>query len=123
MNNKERPLIPDLINDGTNEMERFQNKTLRPIIKMQHDILIVSFQYYLEKRKIDFSNSTTSKKSGYINSSFTKDIAYKNLIIGMIIGHFSKEEYHIYNRNSSEIHKRIIKIIQKRIKDTLIVLL
>ena len=55
MNNKERPLIPDLINDGTNEMERFQNKTLRPIIKMQHDILIVSFQYYLEKRKIDFS--------------------------------------------------------------------
>ena len=123
MNKKERPIIQDLILDGTNEMERFQNNTLRPIIKMQHDILIISFQKYLEKRKIDFSNSTTSKKSGYINSSFTKDIAYKNIIIGTIIGHFSIEEYHFYDKNSSEIHRRIIKIIQKRIKDTLILLI
>ena len=56
MNKKERPILPDLINEATTEIESFQNKTLRPIIKMQHDLLILSFQNYLVKRKIDFLN-------------------------------------------------------------------
>tara|TARA_R110002072_G_scaffold149250_2_gene297050 strand:- start:7921 stop:8286 length:366 start_codon:yes stop_codon:yes gene_type:complete len=120
MNKKERPILPDLINEGTTEIESFQNKTLRPIIKMQHDLLILSFQNYLVKRKIDFENLADGKKSNVINAAFTKDIGYKNIILGFIIGHFTIEEFNFYNVNSSEVHKRIVKIIQKRIKDSLI---
>ena len=52
MNKKERPILKNLIKEGTSELEYFQNITIRPIIKMQHDLLILSLSNYLKKRKI-----------------------------------------------------------------------
>ena len=54
MNKKERPVLENLVNVGTTEIEKFQNEVLRPIIKMQHNLLIASFNNYIQKRKIDF---------------------------------------------------------------------
>lgn len=119
MNKKERSQIPNLIQSGTNSIESFQNTTLRPIIKMQHDLLIASFKNYLHKRKIDLSNSSQDQKLQRIERIFSKDINYKNISLGYIIGHFSLEEFEFYVKNSSEMNKRIVKIIQKRIQDSL----
>tara|TARA_B100000795_G_C22791500_1_gene437176 strand:- start:174 stop:545 length:372 start_codon:yes stop_codon:yes gene_type:complete len=120
MNKIERPLIKNLIQEGTNEIEGFQNNTIRPIVKMQHDLLIISFKNYLKKRRIDFENYSEKQKMIQISSIFTRDIAYKNISLGSIIGHFSIEEYNFYSQNSPEIHKRIIKILQKRIQDSIL---
>ena len=54
-----------------------------------------------------------------IISLMTKDIAFRNICLGFIIGHFSAKEYLYYMNYSSEINKRIIKIIQKRYQDSL----
>ncbi len=45
--NKERPVLQDLIKDNMSVIELFQNQTLRPVIKMQHDLLIASFKNYI----------------------------------------------------------------------------
>ncbi|CAI8417354.1 MAG: Uncharacterised protein [Flavobacterium sp. SCGC AAA160-P02] len=113
-------MIPGLINDGTSKIETFQNSTLRPIIKMQHDLLIALFQNYLQKRNIKFFDFNLNKKQNQINSIFTKDVSFKNMIIGTILGHFSMEEYHFYSQYPHEINKRIGKIVQKRIEQTLL---
>lgn len=52
MNKKERPILEGLINRGTRDLEYFQNTTVRPIIKMQHHLLILSFKNYLKKKKL-----------------------------------------------------------------------
>lgn len=52
--NKERPVLEDLIKDNMSALELFQNKTLRPVIKMQHDLLIASFNTYKAKGKLIF---------------------------------------------------------------------
>jgi hypothetical protein len=119
MNKKNRPLLQNLLQEGTSEIESFQNTTIRPIVKMQHHLLLISFKNYLQKRKIDFENYSEKEKLNQINSIFTKDIAYKNISIGFIVGHFSIQECDLYFKYSSEIHKRIIKIIQQRIHDSI----
>ena len=35
----------------TSPDERFQNETIRPILKLQNPLLLVVFQHYIEKRK------------------------------------------------------------------------
>ena len=50
---------------------------------------------------------------------FGKDIHYKNFILGIIVGHFSTEEYQYYRFNSSELNKRILKIVAQRVQDSL----
>ena len=117
--NKERPVLEDLIKDNMSALELFQNQTLRPVIKMQHDLLIASFNTYKAKRKIDFSSLTDQKKRNKTKAIFVKDINYKNLTLGFIIGAFSLEEFAYYSLNTSELNKRIIQIVIQRVQDSL----
>jgi|SaaInl47_10m_RNA_FD_contig_123_15824_length_1243_multi_4_in_0_out_2_2 hypothetical protein len=119
MNKKERPILKNLIKEGTSDLEYFQNITIRPIIKMQHHLLILSLNNYLKKRKISLENLSDIQIINKINSIINKDISYRNICLGFVIGHFSSKEYMYYINHSSEIHKRIIKIIHKRFEDSL----
>ncbi|MDG1171171.1 MAG: glyoxalase [Polaribacter sp.] len=117
--NKERPVLENLIKEHMSAIELFQNQTLRPVIKMQHDLLIASFSNYIQKRNIDFLSLTDSKKRSKISAVFGKDIHYKNFILGIVVGHFSTEEYQYYRFNSSELNKRIFQIVVQRVQDSL----
>jgi predicted histidine transporter YuiF (NhaC family) len=117
--NRERPVIEDLIKENMSALELFQNQTLRPVIKMQHTLLIAAFNSYKLKRKIDFSSLTEQKKRSKIKAVFIKDINHKNQTIGIIVGAFSLEEYAYYSLNASELNKRIIQILIQRTQDSL----
>ena len=117
--NKERPELGNLVNKNTTEVEKFQNEVLRPIIKMQHHLLISFFENYIKKRKIDFTSLSEEKKKNKIKSVFDKDINFKNLILGLIAGHFSVNEYLYYTQNSSEFNKRVLQIIIQRLQNSI----
>lgn len=117
--NKERPVLQDLIKENMSTVELFQNQTLRPVIKMQHDLLVSAFKNYIAKRKIDFSSLTAQKQRSKTKAVFVKDINYKNLTLGMIIGAFSADEFAHYGANPSEYNKRVIQIVVQRMQDSL----
>ena len=119
MNKKERPIIKDLVKKHTTEIESFQNTIVRPIIKMQHPLLVTSFKNYLEKRKVDLQSCSDLEINNKIKSIYNKDISYRNISLGLIIGHFSTSEFSYYINYSSEINKRIIKIIHQRVNNSL----
>ena len=119
MNKKERPIIKDLVKKHTTEIESFQNTIVRPIIKMKHPLLVSSFKNYLEKRKVDLQSCSDLEINNKIKSIYNKDISYRNISLGLIIGHFSTSEFSYYINYSSEINKRIIKIIHQRVHNSL----
>ena len=55
MNDKLRPVLKNLINSNTSDLERFQNEVIRPIIKMQNNLLVAFFNNYIRNRKIEFN--------------------------------------------------------------------
>lgn len=117
--NKQRPVLKGLERENMTSVEAFQNNTLRPVIKMQHSLLIATFNRYIINKKVDFLSLTDSKKRERIKGVFTKDNSFKNQTIGCIIGQFTIEEYHFYAINSSELNRRIIQIIIQRVQDSL----
>ncbi|MEJ6673915.1 MAG: glyoxalase [Polaribacter sp.] len=117
--NKERPVLQDLIKENMSALELFQNQTLRPVIKMQHGLLISAFKNYIAKRKMDLSTLTVQKQRSKTKAIFVKDINYKNLTLGMIIGAFTADEFAHYSTNPSEYNKRIIQIVIQRMQDSL----
>ncbi len=117
--NSSRPELDNLILKGTKELEGFQNKTLRPILKMKHDLFILSFKDYIEKRKITFQSLSLQQKNKHIEASLTKDIAYKNIQLGIVLGQLSLDEFTFYQKNSREVSKRILQMLKKRLKDSL----
>ncbi len=115
-----RPVIKTaLIDEKSSIEESFQNNTLRPIIKFQHDLIISIVQHSLNKYSKDFYSLSIEKKSLKIEATFKSDSQLKNELRGIIIGLFSKEEYELYNTIRNDINKRIIQIIKERGLSTL----
>jgi hypothetical protein len=96
--------------------ESFQNEVLRPILKLQNDIIIASFDNYITKNKLDFHNQTTEQKLLIMDKAIQKDIKFRNALKGMIIGLFTADEYALYIQNSSNISKRIMSMLLERLK-------
>ena len=120
MSNKVRPVLKNLINSNTSDLERFQNQVIRPIIKMQNNLLVTFFINYTKNRKIEFNKLGVEFQENKINSILTKDINFKNILIGSIVGLFKENEIEIYFKSKTEINKRITQIIKQRLQDNLI---
>lgn len=96
--------------------EYFQNNTLRPILKLQNDLLIEVFKNYAVKQKNTFFGLTPDKKEKYIENAIQKDLKFRNSLKGMIIGLFSVDEYNDYIQNSSNLNKRMMNLLIERLK-------
>ena len=121
MNSKVRPNLINLINSNTSDIERFQNEVLRPIIKMQNNLLVAFFKNYIKNNKIKFNTLKPEVQENKINTILTKDINFKNILIGSIIGHLEENEIEIYFKYKTEINKRIIQIIKQKLHDNFII--
>jgi hypothetical protein len=104
------------ISAETSAEEFFQNETLRPISKLQNDLLLAVFQNYISKSKIDFRQYSIQKKMDFIENSIKKDIKFQNALRGLIIAFFTLEEYNRYSENASALNKRITNLMVERIK-------
>ncbi len=124
MENRESNLLamrPQLLNarvseDMSND-EQFQNKTIRPIIKLQGDLLLEVFKNYIRKRKNTFYELSLEKRLAFIENAIQKDMKFRNSLKGMIIGQFTVEEYTKYTQNSSSLNKRMMNIVKERLQD------
>jgi hypothetical protein len=99
--------------------ERFQNATLRPILKLQNPLLLAVFRNYIEKHKGVFYELGIEKRLAYIENAIYKDQKFRNALKGIIIGQFTVAEYEQYIQNSSSINKRMMQMVMTRIKDQL----
>lgn len=96
--------------------EIFQNEVLRPILKLQNDLFIVSFINYVDKNKKVFYDLTVDKKLATIENVIQKDIKFRNALKGMIIALFTLDEFALYIKNSSNLNKRMMGMLIERLK-------
>ena len=92
--------------DSMSTEERFQNETLRPILKLQNPLLIAVFQGYIEMRKGVFYSLSDAKKLDYIEAALIKDQKFNNTIKGMVVGHFTISEYNAYDHSTKAFSYR-----------------
>lgn len=115
-----RPEIPSAIVTSLMSFdERFQNTTLRPIVKLQNDLFILVFRNYISKHKNVFYTLSLEKRLQYIENAIQKDIKFRNSLKGMVIGQFTIEEYELYIQNSSSLNKRMMNLVIERLKSNI----
>lgn len=105
------------VNAQSSAEEVFQNQTLRPILKLQNDLLIEVFRNYITKSKTDFLHFSVEKKLQFIENSIQRDIKFRNSLKGIIIGLFTVSEYAEYIQNSSSLNKRMMSMLIERLKN------
>jgi hypothetical protein len=104
------------ITQQSSSEEVFQNKTLRPILKLQNDLFIQVFINYAIKQKNVFFTLTPEKKMAYVENVIQRDIKFRNALKGMVIAFFTLDEYAEYIQNSSNLNKRMMNMLIERLK-------
>lgn len=109
-----------VVSEFTSSEESFQNRTVRPILLLQNDLLIEVFKNYISKYKNDFYSYSTDKKLQFIENAIQKDIKFRNSLKGIVIGWFTIAEYNQYIANSSNLNKRMMNMVIERLRTQLL---
>jgi len=111
-------LRPDLQlgSNGNSEIENFQNQTLRPIIKFQHQLSLLLLKQSKFNTNLDRSNPIEFHSN--LKKFMSNDLGFRYTLIGMICGLMTKVELEFYNQHKSEITRRLIGIQLKRYLDS-----
>lgn len=112
-------IISAVVSERTGEEEQFQNKTLRPAISLQRELLIEAFRNYARKHKNSFLKLSIEKRLLYIENAIQKDMKFRNSLKGMIIGMFTVEEYRLYTGNSSALNKRMMNLVKDSLQENI----
>ena len=99
--------------------ENFQNEFLRPILKEQNELLIAVFKHYLTKHKVLFERYSPEDQANYIENTIKKDAQLRNYFVGTIIGKLSAEQYQVFIPMETELNRRIITMLVKRLQSQL----
>ena len=118
---KGRPEIPSIQNTTkTLDLEVFQNKVLRPILKLQNTIFVSVFLDELRRKKQNFTTFSSEDKHKAIQRNLNTNSSLKQRFLGIVMGLFTNTEMDFYQRHMSAINKRIFSMLKIRLEDQLI---
>jgi hypothetical protein len=100
--------------------ERFQNTTLRPVLKLQNELLQAVFLHMMDKRKVNFRQQPSQDQAAQIEHSLSKDKRLRFQLLGVVIGQFTTAEYAHFLELEQEAARRIFTMMAQRLKDELI---
>jgi hypothetical protein len=120
--NTELPLLRPAIQANLDENPvdsagHFQNATLRPILKLQNELLLQMFRHYLQKTKGSFFQLPPPRQLEFIANSIRSDLRFRNLLTGVILGHFTESEMTVFTEQEQELTRRIADLLIQRLSD------
>lgn len=109
----------DIPTQDSTAIEAFQNKTLRPILKLQDAITKQMLDNSEHFSKMIATVNKTDKKAlnSIISKYFSSNIVFKSKLIGSILGMMTSDELSFYFQNTSEVNKRIATMQRERFMD------
>lgn len=111
-------LRPSINTVETKDIEQFQNEVLRPILKLQHPItlqLLDSSKHFTQQA---LTLDNRAKYEAQVEKYLQSDTAFRQRLIGTILGMMTSSELVYYSDHTREVNKRIMSMQVKRYVDT-----
>ncbi len=115
---------PEIIikNKDSSINEQFQNKTIRPILKLLNNTIIAFSKEFIASQEIKLENKSTIEIDKIIQTLYKKHPTFKVYLVGMVISYLSEQELTIYLQNQKEINKRINILMEERLRSQITLL-
>lgn len=117
---KVRPELNLPIRENMTSEEEFQSQTLRPILKMQHEILIALCKDEFLKVNPNWESMSLEKQFLFAGNTLKSNQQLRNLTTGVVIGQMTDEELDLFLKSRREFSKRINQMLIQRVQDSLL---
>ena len=98
------------------DLQLTPHPSLRPILKLQHPLLVKLFETEILRRKNVFFQLPQQARLDWITNAVRSDQRFRNLLMGAIIGHFTLEELKTYEAHEAECSRRLVSLIIQRLQ-------
>ncbi len=115
-----RPHIDTVSSAEMTEIEHFQNDTLRPILKLQHDLLLSIASRELAQRKKNIDRSSPKAFATSLEQWLKQDQRTRMALVYCIVGMMTTDEITYYHNNLSIVNRRISNMLIKRVVGALV---
>ncbi len=96
--------------------EQFQNQVLRPILKLQHSLLVALFRQDIEHRKNAFHALSKPERLKYIEHTLRTDLKFKNRMLGIVIALCTVTEFQQFSQTEAELTRRTTTMMIERLQ-------
>lgn len=115
-----RPEVMTNITSETSTSEAFQNNTLRPILKLQNDLIVFLFKKSKPLANINFDRKDDVGKKTIITDLMKNNQKLKDQIEASIFSLMTNTELDYYFENRSETKRRINTMVIERLIDNIL---
>lgn len=117
-NERTNPVRPQVVTDSTavSTAEQFQNQTIRPLLKLLDGGIQTLWHHHWPKRKTPYDRFNSQEKIAYIERAVRDDTRLRLTLIGMVLDHFTPDEWSTYKRDEAEITRRMTTLIIQRLQ-------
>jgi catechol 2,3-dioxygenase-like lactoylglutathione lyase family enzyme len=111
-----RPRL-DLDTSESRPVERFQNETLRPILKLLNPTILRLVAARLARYGVGFADMNRPDERDRLRNLLKEDNRLKQTLLGMVVGHLTADELETYLVHKGEIRRRTVPMLLARAQD------
>jgi len=109
-----RPLVPTETTDAAGSVGAFLHTTLRPVLKLQNDLLLAVVADFVRDHHIALRPTDQQHQLTELISRNTK---LRYTVVGLVSGAFTAEEYAFYRQHRAELNRRLLEMALRRVLD------
>lgn len=109
-----RPLVPTETTDADGTVGAFLHATLRPVLKLQNDLLLAVVADFVRDHHISLRPTDHHHQLTELLGRNTK---LRYTVVGLISGHFTAAEYAFYRPQRAELNRRLLEMALRRVLD------
>ena len=111
-----RPLVPTQTppTAATDSVGDFLHATLRPVLKLQNDLLLTVVADFVRDHHIALLPTDQQHQLAELMARNTK---LRYTVVGLITGLFTAPEYAYYRQHRPELNRRLLELAQRRVLD------
>ena len=113
-----RPPVPaELPDTPAATVGDFLHRTLRPVLKLQNELLLLLVADFVREHHIPFATVSDAERERLVAELLARNVKLRYTIIGLIIGLFTSAETSFYRQHRSELNRRLLELALRRAQD------
>ena len=111
-----RPAVPtEPAEPGT--IGAFLHTTLRPVLKLQNDLLLAAVADFVRDHHIPLANASDADRQRLLTELLARNTKLRYTVVGLITGLFTAGEYAFYRPHRPELNRRLLDLARQRVLD------
>jgi hypothetical protein len=113
-----RPVLPQVLPaTGDASPADFLHHTLRPVLKLQNELLLAVVVDFTCDHHISLATVSAAEQQSRLAELLTRNTKLRYTVVGLVCGMFTAAELEYYRRHRPELNRRLLELATRRVQD------